>query len=356
MDQVTLIAESDLESLQYHLYFTRKNLPFIRRTFYIIPSKNDLAARARSAVTACAGVREDQIVFVPEDEILPSSVCKNKWIYQQLIKLSVYKLRPRYGLSEPFLFTDIDTLCLRPLSATDLKHNGKGLFWLAHYEKKEDRFDSSFEDVARLKDLPHIDRDTVSWLMGFSWTALFLLGIKEMPAVSAVNACVIWYSTILEGLVAVIEKRFGRPFHESILEAFKQFIAEHKKYFYEYAGYRKIVMSYYGGEGLTKCDHDEQYYFEHLRLGFSEWQLYTLFLSVLRQQPYALHFQMPGRNAFIAEFNSDVQNIEILKAAVNNADRGGKECHFINFYPKIDDRAIAFLTERMKKYENAVIQ
>ncbi|MBN1493571.1 MAG: hypothetical protein JW938_05430, partial [Candidatus Omnitrophica bacterium] len=333
MDQITLISSDDIESLPYHIRFTACNLPFIARTLYVIPNDMTVRDRVRSIIEDRTRAERSRIVVIDEESIVPSSVCENKWIYQQLVKLAISTLRESHRLSEPFLFTDIDTICVRRVAEGDLIREGKYVFWIAHYGHEPAYFDTTFKRTTTLKRLPAIDGNTASWLMSFSWCAQALLGLKELPAVSAVNACVLWSSTVLTGLRYMVEKRFGKPFNECVLDSFRAFIKEHNDHFYEYKGYRRIVMSYYGGEGLVKGDYDDEYYFRNVRLGFSEWQLYTLFLSMLQRHPYVFHFQPPHTNEFIAEFNAEVQNIEILQAAIASAEQGGRRCHFINFYP-----------------------
>ena len=340
IDQVTLIGPNDVASLPYHMRFSARNIPFLRKTFYIIPG--DTAFRQRLE-TVCAGIQKEffeKSIFVPEETLLAPSVCENKWIYQQLVKLSAYRLN---GLSEMFLFTDIDTLCLRPVTFDELVVRNDYPYWVSHYQGEQEFVAPDFNAIQFVEDIPAIDGQQLSWLIGFSWSSLNLLGLERMQCMSAVNACVIWSQTVLKALIAFIEKRSGMPFHDAVTACFRAFIAAHKDHFYRYPGYRQVMMTYYPPETFTRCTDDEETLYRTLRIGFSEWQLYTYFLSMCRQHPYVIHAQPPNKNEWIGEFNSELLSLEVLTNVLKQADQGGKRCRFVNFYPNITENIRHFL-------------
>ena len=110
-------------------------------------------------------------------------------------------------------------------------------------------------------------------------TTFNLLDIEKPPRLCAIDACTIWSSEILRELKVQIEKKFKYCWYQAILDQYSLFISNFQDHFVLTADFRRIGFS---RKPISKRSQqlplDSNYLEKNLRLGFSEWQLYTYFL------------------------------------------------------------------------------
>lgn len=233
MDQVALIGPKDGQSLKWHIEFSKKNNPLVERTFYI-HCETEAVAKAIEPFK-----NQDKLIFIPEGEILNPDICQNKWIYQQLLKLSADKLRDMYDLSELFLFTDVDTIPFRKVEKQDFFHEGEPIFYIS--SEHEAPISSREFQVPDKKALQN--QSFLNWHYGMSWTSWDLLGIEPQHRISAIDACVLWSQKTLRKLKRHLEERSELPWEEAILNSLFKFFCAHRKYFVKKEGFREISFS-----------------------------------------------------------------------------------------------------------------
>ena len=334
MDQVTLVGPGDLGSLRAHALGTALFNSCIDRTFYVMPDTSAAREAFEGALIGLPAGAGAKAIRIPEDSLLSPSVCANKWIYQQLLKFSVDSLRDSHNLSELFFFTDVDTICLRSTRMEDMQHQGRFIF-----------FCSSDNESATLAldfktapvELKPRDPAFEDWHLGMSWAAYQLLGLEKAPRLCSVDACVVWSQKIMRKLKRSIADRFSMPWQEAVLSRYVMFIMAFKKCFRRQAGFRDIVFTP-RAPVREELGFDELYH--NLRIGFSEWQLYNYFLSVLDSSPYVIGLLGPASHPLVAEFNCSVNDIGLLRKIVDSSRKGDKAFpNFIYFYPRLDDAA-----------------
>ena len=319
MDQVALIGPKDGQSLKWHVEFSERNNPLIERTFYIHCETESVLKAIQPFKT------KSNLTFIPESEVLSPSICQNKWIYQQLLKLSIDKLRDKYNLSELFLFTDVDTIPFRKIEEKDFFHKGEPIFYISSEHEApvlSREFQAPTKKVA--DNLSFID-----WHYGMSWTTWDLLGINPQYRISAIDACVLWSQRILRKLKRHIESRFELPWEEAILNSLLKFFYSHRKHFVKKEGFREVSFS--SQASVTKNQTVPlQELLNNGRLGFSEWQLYAHFVSFVNTNKNSWLGQM-GKHSkpHVGEFNTSLSTQEELRNILNK----GSHPAFIYFYP-----------------------
>lgn len=322
MDQIALIGPKDGESLKWHIKFSEKYNPLIERTIYIHCSTDEV-------LESIAEFRDrEKVLFIPEEDILDPKSCQNKWIYQQLLKLSVDKLRETHNLSEQFLFTDVDTIPFREVEDKDFFHEGEPIFYIASEHEKP--------VLGRTFMIPENpvshSQAFIDWHYGMSWTTWDLLQINPKNRVSAIDACVLWSQRILRKLKRYIEDKSGLPWQEAILNSLLKFFCLHRKHFIKNDGFREVSFSSQatvGKENIVPIDE----LIKKGRLGFSEWQLYAHFVSFINENKKMWLGQM-GRHPkpHVGEFNTTVSTQDELRKILKNQTHAA----FIYFYPGLD--------------------
>lgn len=325
MDQVALVGPRDGNSLKWHIHFSRKNNSLISRTFYI-HCETDEVLESISKLDA-----PDNVFFIPESKVLDASVCQNKWIYQQLLKLSVDKLRESHDLTEQFLFTDVDTIPFRKVEKKDFFHEGDPIFYITT-EHEQPVLGRSFQPPEKAVAL---NQAYIDWHYGMSWTTWDLLGIKPEYRVSAIDACVLWSQRVLRKLKRHLEEQSGLPWEEAILNSLVKFYCLHRKHFVKNEGFREVSFS-----SQISVSKEDIVPLEELlqrgRLGFSEWQLYAHFVSYINDNKKMWLGHM-GRHPkpHVGEFNTAVSTEEELRTILDNQAHSA----FIYFYPGLDHMA-----------------
>lgn len=346
LDQVTLVGPNDCVSLRLHILSTYLHAVFIKRTFYIYADTQD----AKSTI---AGLKSDlpdniinNIVFINETELLPHQACANKWIYQQLLKLSVDQLRVTHELSESFLFTDVDTLCLRETKLADFQHDGKFIFFVV-----SDNEQPILADNFKVLPNKHKDRgpEYNDWFWAMSWTTHQLLGLKEAPHLCAIDACVIWSQRIMKKLKKEIENRFKLPWHEAIVQQFCLFLFHFREhFFYDKTGTRNISISLQNKQNGSDSTPGFDELYHTLRLGFSEWQLYTYFMSTLEKSQYKIGLLGHSPHPLVAEYNCQLTERTLLDDILRcSKNKEARFPNFIYFYPNIDKHLIPEISDTL---------
>ncbi len=344
LDQVTLVGPNDLRSLRAHILSTSLFNSFVDRTFYIAPDTDAVRAAADEARAGLPADAAAKIVFVTEDTLLSPSVCANKWIYQQLLKLSVDGLRDSHQLSEPFFFTDVDTICLSPTRVEDVQHQGRFVFYAAS-DNDEPTLATDFK-TAPLDRKPR-DPAYEDWHLGMTWSVLQLLDLERAPLLCAIDACVVWSQRVMRRLKRDIAIRFDMPWQEAIISQYVTFIMTYKKHFSRQKGFKGIVFT-----PRRLCSQsvgfDELYH--SLRIGFSEWQLYTYYLSTLDSSPYYIGLLGPERHPLVAEYNCSRNDISLLRKVIDASRKGERTFpNFVYFYPGIDDAVRPLLLDHLEE-------
>ena len=319
MDQVALIGPNDGDSLKWHIKFNEKNNALVERTFYV-------HCETEKVLELTAQFKDkENLIFIPESEIVNPSICQNKWIYQQLIKLSTDKLRDSHNLSEIFLFTDVDTIPFRKIEEKDFFHEGEPIFYISS-EHEAPVLSRKFQ-VPEKKITQN--QSFLNWHYGMSWTSWDLLGIKPECRVSAIDACVLWSQRTLRKLKRHIENRFDLPWEEAILNSLLKFFCAHRKHFVMKEGFREVSFS-----AQTVVSKEQTVPLEQLiqngRLGFSEWQLYAHFVAFVNKNKNLWIGQMGNHpKPHIGEFNTAVSKENELRTLLQK----GYHPAFIYFYP-----------------------
>ena len=322
MDQVALIGPRDGNSLKWHILFNEKNNQLIERTFYVYcetPEIEKFVERYRN---------RSNLIFIPESDLLSAKIWPNKWIYQQLLKLSVDKLRDSHDLSELFLFTDVDTIPFKKISDKDLFHNGEPVFYIST-EHEAPVLSREFQPP--INKVP-LHQNYLEWHYAMSWTTWDLLGIQPENKISAIDACVLWSQRVMKKLKRPVEEISGLSWQESILNSLVKFFSSHRNHFIKQEGFREI--SFTARENLAS---DKTVLLNELisncRLGFSEWQLYAHFMTFINKNSKSWIGQM-GRHPkpHIGEFNTANSSNNDLKKILDS----GAHPSFIYFYPGID--------------------
>jgi len=241
MDQVVLAGPNDLDVLPIHIMADHINNKFLDKTYYIIPERCLNSEIIQNLLNDLGESILENIEFISENDLLSPSVCLNPWIYQQLLKLSVDKLRETHSLSESFLFTDVDSICLRPIEQSDFQHNGKFIFFCGSDNPKPILADN-FEP-ALIKSEPEMTGN-YDWFYAMTWSTFQLLGIENPPRLTAIDACTIWNQRILRQLKRRLSKRFDCcSWYEAIIREYVNFIYTFKANFKLESEFRKIAFS-----------------------------------------------------------------------------------------------------------------
>ena len=181
MDQVTLIGPEDFDALGWHVKANDKYNSWCTRSFYIYaetPASKEYIEKYSS---------RDDLVFIAESELVDPEIFPNKWIYQQLLKLAVDKLRDTHGLSELFLFTDVDTIPTKEITEDLFIRHEKPLYYLSSNHSK-----CILSDTFVLPEDPVIlDKGYQAWHYAMTKSTEDLLGIKAPSTISAIDACTI---------------------------------------------------------------------------------------------------------------------------------------------------------------------
>ena len=320
MDQVTLVGPQDSASLPFHIECTRRFNSQVERTLYIYAE----CPQVREAVKAN---QSEGCLFIPELELLDPRVCRNKWIYQQLLKMSVDKLHESYGLSENFLFTDVDTLALQPIKEDLFFRDGEPLYYM-HTQHKTPTLCKEY--VAAQNEAQE-SADFIDWNFAMTETVRQLLHLPEVENISAIDACVVWSQRTLRRMKRHIEKCQGLPWQEAVVNIWTQFLCIHQKNFFRNAGFRDIAFSLRHQAEMNDVISLEELH-SKVRLGFSEWQLYSYFNTYLEKSNkrwLGLLGKTPGPH--VAEFNNTVSSQDLLKTILEK----GSSTPFLYFYPGI---------------------
>ena len=319
MDQVTLIGPEDGDSLKFHMECTRRFNPLVQRTFYIY-------AECPAVITVVKQCESQSCLFIPESVLLDPKICANKWIYQQLLKLSVDQLHDSHQLSELFLFTDVDTLAMREIKEELLFRDGDPI----HYMRSSHTAPILCREYVAAN-APETHSPFLDWHYAMSSTVKQLLGLKEADHLSAINACVVWSQRALRRLKRHIEQGTQLPWQEAIINTWLQFLCAHQRQFMRSTGFRDIEFKR-SAETAFKDVISLAELQKNVRLGFSEWQLYSYFTSYFGKSSkrwLGLLGKAPG--PCVSEFNtaaSDSAQLQII------LDQQGAT-PFLYFYPNL---------------------
>ena len=318
MDQVTLIGPNDTQSLKLHIAATHKNNHLVERTFYIYAETSELQKLIESH-------KYEDIIFIPESTLLDSSICRNKWIYQQLLKLSVDQLRSSHNLSELFLFTDVDTIAVKSIKEDLFFRDGLPIY----YTKSRHSNPILCKDFQTAKQENIETQQYLNWHYAMTWSTTQLLGIQKVSELAAIDACVIWSQKTLKRLKRHIEKTNSLPWQHAILKLWNLFLCHHQQHFIQESGFREIAFSNEPQEDIIALETLQK----KIRLGFSEWQLYTYFNTYIEKSDKRWLGLMGNANApHVAEFNENALNQQQLSEILKAQD----STPFLYFYPSID--------------------
>jgi len=319
MDQVTLIGPEDAGSLRFHMECTKRFNPLVERTFYIYAE----CPAVIEAIKKCEG---EKCLFIPESELLTPKVCANKWIYQQLLKLSVDSLHGTHNLSELFLFTDVDTLALREVKEELLFRDGDPI----HYMRSSHVAPVLCRDYVAAGPVEE-KTPFADWHYTMTCSVKELLGLKDAEHLSAVNACVVWSQRTMRRLKRYIEQINQLPWQEAIVNTWIRFLCKHQKNFFRSAGFRDIEFN-------SSCEVDLQHVIgieelqSHVRLGFSEWQLYSYYITHF-EKASKRWLGLLGKEAgpCVAEFNTVASDKALLQKILEKQSA----TPFLYFYPNL---------------------
>ena len=320
MDQVSLVGPNDAASLKYHIECTALFNPEIRRTFYIYAENRHLTELAEL-------LQSDKCLFIAESQLLDPQICRNKWIYQQLLKLSVDQLHKTHNLSELFLFTDVDTLPLRPVKR-DLFFRGDTPLYYTHSEHESPTMTRNYTTP---ENPVAAEASFAEWHYSMTWSSLQLLGIQQADRLGAIDACVIWSQRTLRKLKRHVEKTTSLSWSEAIINKWLQFICTHQQCFFRCEGFRNIEFRRAHQAEKSAIIGIEELQ-QNLRLGFSEWQLYTYF-TVYFEKAERRWLGLLGNNPgpHVCEFHNSMPQSQ-LQAILDN--QGATP--FLYFYPGIN--------------------
>ncbi|NQZ56311.1 MAG: hypothetical protein HRT88_02415 [Lentisphaeraceae bacterium] len=320
MDQVTLIGPQDSDSLAFHIECTRRFNTLVKRTLYIY-------AECPQVVAAVRTNQSENCVFIAESELVDPQICGNKWIYQQLLKMSVDSLHASHQLSENFLFTDVDTLALQPIKEDLFFRDSQPVYYMQTQHKRPVLCKEYIgADNERIEASDYLD-----WHFAMTQTVRQLLHLPEVENISSIDACVIWNQRTLRRLKRHIEICSALPWQEAVVNTWVQFLCNYQKNFFRDTGFRNIAFSlrYQAQLGEVIPLGELQ---ENVRLGFSEWQLYSYFNTYLEKSNkrwLGLLGKTPGPH--VAEFNNTVSSQQFLKEILEK----GSSAPFLYFYPGI---------------------
>ena len=317
MDQVALIGPNDGKSLKYHVEASRKYNTLIQRTFYICAETPEISQLVQK-------INSENVIFIPESTLLSPQICSNKWIYQQLLKLSVDQLRNSHNLSELFLFTDVDTIAIRDVKEDLFFRDGQPIYYMRSRHAKP----ILCKEYQETDEALPVQQNYLDWHYAMTYSTLDLLNLKNKPELSAIDACVIWSQKTLRRLKRHIEKVNGLPWQHAIVNKWIQFLCKHQAYFQQESGFRNISFSQRKTDKVLSVE----YLHSNIRLGFSEWQLYTYFNSYIEKSDKRwLGLMGKANGPHVAEFNEAASNQEVLKEVLNSKTPPS----FLYFYPAI---------------------
>jgi len=87
LDQVVLAGPGDIGVIPIHIIADHLHNHFVKRTFYILPKSLIDSEKLRCLFIDIDDELLKNVIFWDEEKILSPSVCSNKWIYQQLLKI-----------------------------------------------------------------------------------------------------------------------------------------------------------------------------------------------------------------------------------------------------------------------------
>ncbi|MCM8532726.1 MAG: hypothetical protein NE330_16280 [Lentisphaeraceae bacterium] len=331
MDQVTLIGPEDFNALDWHIKANDKYNSLSERTFYIY------AETGAGKEYISKFYNRDDLIFIPESSLVDPEIFPNKWIYQQLLKLSVDSLRDEHNLTELFLFTDVDTIPIKEITKGLFIRHDKPLYYLSTTHSKCILTDTFVPPEDPLV----LQKPYLAWHYAMTKSTEDILGIKAPTTVSAIDACTLWSQKTLKRLKRHIEKVHDLPWPQAILKCFIHFAIDHQKLFQKRDGFRSIEFcpdlptERPATVGLNDLLHN-------LRLGFSEWQLYAHFHTFVDPKPnrwLGLLGKTPAPH--VSEFNTETLDTEILDNLLQQEHRPS----FLYFYPNVKGAE-----ETLKKY------
>ena len=203
MDQVVLVGPKDIASLRLHIIANYLHNQFVNRTFYILAESILATSLVRDLTNQLDPSILSDIIFINEIEVLNPDICTNSWIYQQLLKLNLDKLRESYELSETFFISDVDTICLRKTLLSDFQYEGQYIFFTKSDTKKSLLADNFYPAMGNKCNGPAEFDD---WFFAMSWTTYALLGLSNPSRFCAIDACTIWSQKLLRQLKRRIEE------------------------------------------------------------------------------------------------------------------------------------------------------
>lgn len=319
MDQITLIGPNDGQSLKFHIRATKKNNHLVERSFYIYAETDEIYKLVKSH-------KSEDIIFIPESTLLTPDICSNKWIYQQLLKLSVDQLRNSHNLSELFLFTDVDTIAIKPIKKDLFFRDGMPIY----YTKSRHSKPVLCKEFQSVQEKTIENQQYLNWHYAMTWSTTHLLGLQDISELAAIDACVIWSQKTLRRLKRHIEKINSLPWQHAIIKSWHLFLCNHQQNFIQESGFRDIAFSHEPQENIISLETLQK----KIRLGFSEWQLYTYFNTYIEKSNKRWLGLMGNSNApHVAEFNENALNQLQLSSILNSQN----STPFLYFYPSIND-------------------
>lgn len=318
MDQIALIGPNDGKSLKFHIESTCKYNATVERTFYIYAETPEVKEIIQAH-------KHPNVIYIPESSLLSPEVCRNKWIYQQLLKLSVDQLRNSHNLSELFLFTDVDTIAIRPINDDLFFRDGLPIYFMRSRHKSP-ILCKEYQPVTEETQEP---KQFLEWHYAMTWSTTKLLGLSNLSELAAIDACVIWSQKTLRRLKRHIEKINHLPWHHAIINKWHLFLCQHQQHFLQESGFRDIAFSSSQQDNVIDLETLQT----KIRLGFSEWQLYAYFNTYIDQSNKRWLGLMGNANGpHVAEFNENSLYQEDLKKLLDSPNPPP----FLYFYPAIN--------------------
>jgi len=94
---------------------------------------------------------------------------------------------------------------------------------------------------------------------------------------------------------------------------------------------------------------DFDFLYKNLRIGFSEWQLYTYFLSTLKTSNYAIGMLGPAPHPLVSEFNINASEESLLADVLHAAENNEKRFpNFIYFYPGLTGKSYSLVKNHLE--------
>lgn len=320
MDQITLIGPNDGKSLKFHIESTRIYNHLVDRTFYIYAETPEVSRIINTFHDS------PNINFVAESDLVHPEICSNKWIYQQLLKLSVDQLRNSHNLSELFLFTDVDTIAIRDIKEDLFFRDGQPMYYMRSRHQKP----VLCKEYQAVEEAIPEPSNYLEWHYAMTWSTLNLLGLQNASELAAIDACVIWSQKTLRRLKRHVEKLSQLPWQHAILNSWLQFLCGHQAHFHQETGFRDIAFSQQTPKEILSLEHLQS----KIRLGFSEWQLYAYFNTYIEKSDKRwLGLMGNAKGPHVGEFNEIVSKQNVLTSVLKAED----PTPFLYFYPSIHE-------------------